>query len=152
MAQKATADGGDEVETYSLEVSKDTVVNGLKINSKPGEQRTILFKKQIGGGRGEGTLRDVRGLYWDGDAPIQLRPKAFLPDEFDGSADYLETRLEGKRISEEEGEDPKGGAELAAEMWEEDARRALKEEIVVEARFEEETKKVYEIEYVGDGE
>lgn len=138
----------DDAQTYDLTVYADTVVQGLKINSKPGEQRKVLWHKGMGG-YGEGVLRDVRGLMWDGEAPPQLRPKAFLPDDFPG-ADYLETRAEGRRVAEEEGEDPEEGAELAAEVWEEDVRRALKDRIVVEARFEEETRTVYNIEYVDE--
>lgn len=139
----------DESETYNLKVSADTVVNGLKINSKPGENRKVLFRPKVGGSYGEGVLRDVRGLMWDGEAPPQIRPKAFLPDEFAG-ADYLETRREGKRIAEGEGDDPEEAAEVAAEIWEEDVRRALKEQIVVKPRFPEETKTVYNIEYVDE--
>lgn len=141
-----STDDSEEVEAYRLKVSKDTVINGLKISSRPGEERTVLFPKQIGGGRGDGKLRDVRGLRWDGDAPIQIAPKSFLPRDFasDPSGLVHEARSEAKK----EGEDPDEWEEVAMETWEGDARRALKEEIVVPARFEEDTKTVYEIEYV----
>lgn len=146
MAQKVTTDGVDEVETYSLEVSKDTVVNGLKINDRPGEQRTVLFRKKMGGGRGEGTLRDVRGLHWDGDSPIQLRPREFVADvPFAGPA---ETRSEARDIAEEEAADPDEEAEIAMEQWESFVRGQLKDEIVVEPIEPEGTTTIYEIEYV----
>lgn len=140
----------DEAQTHDLEASADTIVNGLKINDRPGEQRKVLFRKQIGGGRGEGVLRDVRGLHWGGDAPIQLRPKAFV--DMDHFGRLSEDKREARKIAEEEGEDPDELAEEAAEIWEEHVRAGLKDEIVVEGRVPEETKTVYNIEYVEDGE
>lgn len=148
MARETNATDDDSTETYNLRVDPDTVIAGLKINSKPGEERRVLFHKGMGG-YGNGTLRDVRGLMWDGEGPIQLRPRDFLSEDV---GDYLEARTEGKRVADEEGDDPEEGADLAAEVWEEQARAWLQEEIVVEPRFEEETKKVYNIEYVEDDE
>lgn len=155
MEQQTASDGGndeandsDEVETHNLKVSADTVVNGLKINDQPGEQRMILFRKQIGWGHGEGVLRDVRGLYWDGEAPPQLRPRAFV--DMDHFAYLSEDKRAAREIAEEEGEDPGELAEEAVEIWEDHVRAGLKDEIVVEARLPEETKTVYNIEYVDE--
>lgn len=134
----------NETETYSLTVDPDTVISGLKINSEPGEERRVVFRPKAGGGYGEGVLRDVRGLRWDGDAPPILRPRAFVREPV-GS--YLEARSEGARIAEEEGDDPEVGAENAAEAWESQARQWLQDEIVVEPRFPEETRTVYRIDY-----
>lgn len=139
----------EDVTTYELRVDADTVINGLKINDRPGERRTILFRPRAGGGYGEGVLRDVRGMHWDGEAPPQLRPQAFVPDHDHGPG-LLETMSEGARIAEEEGDDPEEAREVAAEIWEEDMRAMLQERIVVEPRFPEETKTVYEIEYVDE--
>jgi hypothetical protein len=145
----ATTDGGNEVKTYNLEVSEDTIINGLKRNDMPGEQRTVLFRKQIGGGHGEGTLRDVRGMHWDGGAPIQLRPREFVDEDVQSPQ---EARAEARRIAEEEGGDPDEAADAATGVWEDYYRGQLKDQIVVKPRFPEETKTVYNIEYVEDDE
>jgi hypothetical protein len=145
MAQNSA--DSDAEQTYKLTVDPDTIIAGLKINSKPGEQRSVLFHKNMHGEYGTGTLRDVRGLMWDGEGPIQLRPQDFLREDV---GDYLEARAEGKRVAEAEGADPDEGAEVAAEEWEDQARQWLQEEIVVEPRIPEETRTVYHISYESD--
>jgi len=145
MAQNSA--DSDAEQTYELTVDPDTVITGLKINSKPGEERRVLFHKDMHGNYGSGTLRDVRGLMWDGEGPIQLRPRDFLREDI---GDYLEARTQGKRVAEEEGGDPDKGAEIAAKEWEDQARAWLQEEIVVEPRFPEETRTVYHISYEPD--
>jgi hypothetical protein len=137
----------DAEQTYELTVDPDTVITGLKINSNPGEERRVLFHKNMHGAYGTGTLRDVRGLMWDGEGPIQLRPQDFVREDV---GDYLEARAEGKRVAKQEGEDPQEGAEVAAEVWEEQARQWLQEEIVVEPRVPEETRTVYQVSYESD--
>jgi hypothetical protein len=136
-----------DAQTYEITVDPDAVITGLKINSKPGEDRSVVFHRNMHGEYGEGTLRDVRGLMWDGEGPILLRPQDFLEDDV---GDYLETRAEGKRAAEQEGEDPEEGAEVAAEVWEEQARQWLQEEIVVEPRLPEEERTVYHVSYETD--
>jgi hypothetical protein len=145
MAQNSA--GTDAEQAHELTVDPDTIISGLKINSKPGEERRVLFHKNMHGNYGSGTLRDVRGLMWDGEGPIQLRPRDFLREDI---GDYLEARTQGKRVAEEEGGDPDKGAEVAAKEWEDQARAWLQEEIVVEPRIPEETRTVYHISYESD--
>lgn len=146
MKQKTASDGG-EVETHNLKVNADTIVNGLKINDKPGEKRVVLFPKQLDG-RGEGVLRDVRGQHWDGDAPVQLQPSAFVPDEL--ARDLKAMRVESREMARDEGENEDEWADEIMDVWESDVRSTLKDDIVVKARFPEETKTLYKIEYVDE--
>lgn len=152
MNAKTTTDGGsndEQTETYDLRVDADTVIQGLKINSRPGEERRVLFRSQAGGGYGAGVLRDVRGLMWDGEAPPQLRPQDFIREDLESPQ---EARLEARRVAEEEGDDPEAAEEVAMELWEDQARGWLQDQIVVEPRFPEENRTVYNIEYVSDDE
>ena len=137
----------DDVQTYNLEVDPDTVIDGLKINDRPGEQRNVLFHKDMHGDYGTGTLRDVRGLHWDGAAPIQLRPKQFVSEPIESPA---EARSRARDIAEERGDDPEEAADAAMDVWEDHCRGRLQEEIVVEARFPEETTTIYTVEYVDE--
>ena len=128
-----------------LEVAPDTVIEGLKRNSEAGERRKILFKHQIGGGYGRGALRDVRGLMWDGEAPPQFRPEAFIREPL---PDFLETMAEGRQWAEEEGEDPEWGAEIAVEEWESQARAWLQDWFVIEPVGPEFERTIVLVDYV----
>lgn len=147
MAQNTAAtDGGQpETETHNLRVDPDTVIAGLKINSKPGEQRRVVFHHAIGGGFGDGGLEDIQGMMWDGNSPIIIRPRDFVPDEI---GDPGAARRIAREEAETEDADPDEWEEEALEVWESDARSTLQEEIVVEPRHPEETRTVYQIEYV----
>lgn len=134
----------NDEQNHNLRVSPDTIISGLKINDRPGEQRTVLFRKQVGGGRADGTLRDVRGMHWDGDAPIQLRPQTFTKDDVESPA---EARSLARRIAEKEGGDAEEAVEIAMEIWEDHYRNRLKEQIVIPPRFPGETKTVYNVTY-----
>lgn len=152
MAQKTDATD-DQPKTIELAVAPETVIRGLELNSKPGTSRSIVFQHSAHGGYGEGVLRDVSGIRWDGEAPPVLQPRAFIEDADYVGLDVGEARRIAREEAEKEGEaDPDAWADEAAEEWRDQMRALLKDEIVVEGRFPEETDTVYHIEYVEDDE
>lgn len=134
-------------ETIHLTVDPDTIIKGVKLDDTPGVSRSVVFHRKLGGGFKPGTLRDVTGLRWGGEGPIIMDPMSFVPDEYKSPSTLVSA---ARHDAKKEDEDPDEWEETALEVWETDARRGLKEEVVVEPRFPEENRTVYHIEYESD--